>query len=263
MVPCRRASVLSDVARSRGGVGEPWVSDSLSGFCGEDTALRAHGSAVLSGMTPRLCCYRRARPRPQWRLSENQLRKRPLPKRLDSATIYIAYGRGSHEAFAADGLILGSLQMSTVLREAFEKAAKEELGTHHTPVILGEEGTMGRCRGETIAQLERIHRQTATRIAQLRQQRRLDLRPSGREDGPDANEVYEKEQAAALLHTLEAKHDALHRVIALAAAGQYGLCERCGGLIPDERLSIMPETTVCVQCASELERRDRIGIGRW
>ena len=65
VVPCRRASVLSDVARSRGGVGESLLSDYLSGFCDESTPLRATGSAVFSGLTPRPCYDRRAHPRPE------------------------------------------------------------------------------------------------------------------------------------------------------------------------------------------------------
>ena len=65
-----------------------------------------------------------------------------------------------------------------------------------------------------------------------------------------------------LVRTLEAKQHALERAIAMAAAGQYGVCEQCGRPIPDERLRIMPETTVCVQCAGEIERRNRVGNGR-
>jgi len=35
---------------------------------------------------------------------------------------------------------------------------------------------------------------------------------------------------------------------------QYGVCEECGGRIPPERLLIVPETSLCVECQRELER---------
>jgi RNA polymerase-binding transcription factor DksA len=32
--------------------------------------------------------------------------------------------------------------------------------------------------------------------------------------------------------------------------GTYGLCDRCGASIPDERLEARPWSTLCVSCAS-------------
>jgi DnaK suppressor protein len=32
--------------------------------------------------------------------------------------------------------------------------------------------------------------------------------------------------------------------------GTYGICERCGATIPDERLEARPWTTLCVSCAA-------------
>lgn len=121
---------------------------------------------------------------------------------------------------------------------------------------------MSETGSETLVELQRIQRRTAARIAQLQEQLRQEVSPTGGEDYPDANEIYEKEAAAVLVRTLEAKQHALERAIAMAAAGQYGVCEQCGRPIPDERLRIMPETTVCVQCAGEIERRNRVGNGR-
>jgi DnaK suppressor protein len=43
----------------------------------------------------------------------------------------------------------------------------------------------------------------------------------------------------------------------------YGVCEECGDPIPTERLLIVPEASLCVECQRELERfahsRDRAG----
>ena len=39
--------------------------------------------------------------------------------------------------------------------------------------------------------------------------------------------------------------------------GAYGLCEQCGEEIPEKRLVARPVTTVCVECKSEGEHRER------
>jgi DnaK suppressor protein len=37
-------------------------------------------------------------------------------------------------------------------------------------------------------------------------------------------------------------------------AGTYGLCERCGGAIQPERLSVLPYTTTCFNCQTRQEQ---------
>lgn len=37
----------------------------------------------------------------------------------------------------------------------------------------------------------------------------------------------------------------------------YGICEECGNEIPDDRLKIYPETTLCVPCKQEEERKTK------
>jgi DnaK suppressor protein len=37
--------------------------------------------------------------------------------------------------------------------------------------------------------------------------------------------------------------------LARAEAGSYGMCEKCGAPIPQERLAILPDATTCVSCA--------------
>jgi len=53
-------------------------------------------------------------------------------------------------------------------------------------------------------------------------------------------------QAEALAATLADVERALEKV----ADGTYGLCDRCGASIPDERLEAIPMATLCVRCAS-------------
>ena len=43
----------------------------------------------------------------------------------------------------------------------------------------------------------------------------------------------------------------------LSQEEEFGLCEECGNPIPKERLLIMPEATLCVNCQRELEKLDQ------
>jgi DnaK suppressor protein len=42
----------------------------------------------------------------------------------------------------------------------------------------------------------------------------------------------------------------------VAEEQDFGLCEECGTRIPKERLLLVPETTLCVACQTELEKLD-------
>ena len=39
--------------------------------------------------------------------------------------------------------------------------------------------------------------------------------------------------------------------------GTYGRCEECGGEIGTERLEARPVTTLCIECKSEQEEREK------
>ncbi|HEX2185268.1 MAG TPA: TraR/DksA C4-type zinc finger protein [Chloroflexota bacterium] len=54
---------------------------------------------------------------------------------------------------------------------------------------------------------------------------------------------------------LERRLAELERIRRRVEEGKYGLCESCGAEIPEERLEAMPDTTLCVRCQSQRERR--------
>lgn len=45
-----------------------------------------------------------------------------------------------------------------------------------------------------------------------------------------------------------------HLIGRISEEEEFGLCEECGKPIPEERLLIVPEATLCVPCQQELER---------
>jgi len=56
--------------------------------------------------------------------------------------------------------------------------------------------------------------------------------------------------------------DALRKI----SDGTYGVCEWCGRRIPDARLRLLPNATLCISCQQESERDLRRGedaVGEW
>jgi DnaK suppressor protein len=73
--------------------------------------------------------------------------------------------------------------------------------------------------------------------------------------GDDGSSVMEQERistvSADLHEVLQQVNGALERM----DAGTYGLCQRCGKPINEERLEAFPYVTYCIECQSYLERQ--------
>lgn len=68
-------------------------------------------------------------------------------------------------------------------------------------------------------------------------------------DPEGATLAFERAQVVSLLEVARAQLAALDAAAARLDAGTYGLCERCGGDIPADRLEALPGTRRCVDCA--------------
>ena len=49
----------------------------------------------------------------------------------------------------------------------------------------------------------------------------------------------------------------LFRSLSALDAGEYGECERCGEEIGAARLKALPTATLCIECAKEMERKNK------
>ncbi len=72
---------------------------------------------------------------------------------------------------------------------------------------------------------------------------------TGNHMADDATEVSEQAKAMALRRHLEGMVKEIDRAILRAQRGTYGLCERCGKPIPEERLKVVPSALLCIECA--------------
>lgn len=70
------------------------------------------------------------------------------------------------------------------------------------------------------------------------------------EHDPEGSTVsLDQARDVALLKRIQATLAELTAAQERFAAGTYGVCERCGGAIPAERLHARPEARRCVRCA--------------
>ena len=65
----------------------------------------------------------------------------------------------------------------------------------------------------------------------------------------------QQETDELLRRRLERRLVELDRVNRRLEQGQYGTCESCGAAIPEERLAAVPDTTLCLNCQRQRERR--------
>ncbi len=78
-----------------------------------------------------------------------------------------------------------------------------------------------------------------------------DTRYPNREDGDkdeEADEVQEYDNALSLEYSLELKLKDVKSALEKIAEGKYGICEKCGKEITEERLKACPEAKTCLKC---------------
>lgn len=76
----------------------------------------------------------------------------------------------------------------------------------------------------------------------------LEEKPNyGLGQGDPAITQWELDQA--LLRQLRAQAAGIERTLSQAGENTYGICEQCGRPIHPERLAVLPNTRICIQCA--------------
>lgn len=70
----------------------------------------------------------------------------------------------------------------------------------------------------------------------------------------DAAETVGHMEVSAIQRALTFSIVQVRKALTMIKVGSYGLCERCGKMIDTDRLMIMPETTLCVECEKKREK---------
>ena len=77
-----------------------------------------------------------------------------------------------------------------------------------------------------------------------------DTKYPNREDGDkddEADEVQEYENKLSLEYNMELKLKDVNNALEKIGSGKYGLCEKCGNPIDEERLKAVPEAKFCMK----------------
>jgi DnaK suppressor protein len=72
----------------------------------------------------------------------------------------------------------------------------------------------------------------------------------GKRVGDGTTEAVDRLTKVGTAEQLSAMRTDVVRALEKLEEGTYGLCDRCGALIPEERLEARPWSVLCVRCAS-------------
>lgn len=70
----------------------------------------------------------------------------------------------------------------------------------------------------------------------------------------DAAERVGHMEVSAVKKALDRSMVQVRKALTMIKIGKYGLCENCGRMIDTDRLTVMPETTYCVDCEKKREK---------
>jgi len=70
----------------------------------------------------------------------------------------------------------------------------------------------------------------------------------------DAAEQFGHLRTKALRAIVDRTIIQIRKALSRIKIGKYGVCEKCGKFIDTDRLMIMPETTVCIDCEKKKEK---------
>ncbi len=90
-------------------------------------------------------------------------------------------------------------------------------------------------------------------IQQLAAQREAGI-DYGNDPADDATEAIEKAMNLSLAERLGDSLLRVENALRRIQDGSYGYCEECGGAIEWGRLQVLPQATLCVECARRHER---------
>jgi DnaK suppressor protein len=104
-------------------------------------------------------------------------------------------------------------------------------------------------------ELEARQASTRDRVDTLAQRPELGAAQGfGKRIGDGTTEAISRLTDIGVGQSLEASLLRLDRALAKLDEGTYGICDVCGGAIPEKRLEAMPDSVLCVSCAASAPR---------
>jgi DnaK suppressor protein len=110
-------------------------------------------------------------------------------------------------------------------------------------------------------QLEAEHKRLASELAQLQtnastSEERREGSPFGKRE-EEATETLELEKRLALENRVRQEMTSVDHALEKFEKGNYGLCENCGQPIDPERLEVLPQASLCMNCKALLAKNGK------
>lgn len=107
---------------------------------------------------------------------------------------------------------------------------------------------MSRTNGLTPKQLKELEKELRTERIRLERAMATEVTSPGDDPVRRVPDSSEGGVAMALTARAHARYNAIVEALTRLATGTYGLCARCGAVIPYGRLLALPEAAHCVTC---------------
>lgn len=117
----------------------------------------------------------------------------------------------------------------------------------------------GACQGVSAAARSTLEAALASTTEQIRELERqyddfveatVGTNADDEHDPEGATLAFERQQLVKVLETHHQTRDDLLHALTLLRQGSYGVCERCGEPIGEERLEARPNARTCIACAT-------------
>ena len=110
-------------------------------------------------------------------------------------------------------------------------------------------------------QLEIEHKRLAEELAQLQtsassSEERREGSPFGKRE-EEATETLELEKRLALENRVRQEAATVEHALDKIAKGTYGFCDNCGQAIDPERLEVLPQANLCMNCKALLTKNGK------
>jgi DnaK suppressor protein len=128
-------------------------------------------------------------------------------------------------------------------------------------LFVGGESGYGVIMGESAVSLRDVRERTAQRVAELIEVfdaivASSDAANLDDEHDPEGATVgFERAQLSSMVERARTQLSEINAALERLRRGSYGVCERCAGQIPGERLGAQPATRTCVGCAAPARPR--------
>lgn len=99
--------------------------------------------------------------------------------------------------------------------------------------------------------LQALRRDLDDRLQRIRADRERRAGPLSADFAEQATELENDEVLGRLERSTAADLAQVARALHHEAQGHYGICERCGEVIEEPRLRVLPQATRCSHCASD------------